>query len=103
MTKREMQIRENSVVENAYDEFKQAKFRYDYFKDLRSCSAIVYVSDRYFILQSYSTIIAVIDRRTNTLYDFLRFVYGYTATSAKHVAYFAHDYGCRERYTWKSV
>lgn len=73
-------------------------------KRLRSCSAKVFTTNNYYILQSYQTIIAVIDRNTDTLYDFLRIAYGYTNTSAQHIAKFNHDYcrgswGCRERYT----
>lgn len=73
-------------------------------KRLRSCSAMVYTTTNYYILRSYNTIIAVIDKNTDTLFDFLRIVYGYTATSAQHITKFSHDYcsgswGCRERYT----
>lgn len=69
-------------------------------KQLRSCSA--YVCDLYdnetgevlyHVLTSYSTIVAVIDARTDTLYDFLRYVYGYTSTSAQHISKFSKDYG----------
>ena len=78
-------------------------------KRLRSCSAQVGETDNYYVLQSYNTLIAVIDKRTNTLYDFLRFVYGYTSTSAQHISKFDKDYcnksirywGCSERYTYR--
>lgn len=60
---------------------------------LRRCSADVYETDNLYVLRSYSTIVAVIDKTTDTLYDFLRYVYGYTATSAQHIAKFKHDYG----------
>lgn len=60
---------------------------------LRRCSADVYETENMYVLRSYSTIIAVIDKTTDTLYDFLRYVYGYTATSAQHIAKFKHDYG----------
>lgn len=60
---------------------------------LRRCTADVYETDNLYVLRSYSTIVAVIDKTTDTLYDFLRFVYGYTATSAQHIAKFKHDYG----------
>lgn len=60
---------------------------------LRHCSAVVYETDNLYVLRSYSTIVAVIDKTTDTLYDFLRYVYGYTATSAQHIAKFKHDYG----------
>lgn len=72
---------------------------------LRSCTAEVYTSEHFYILRSYNTIIACIDRRTDTLYDFLRKVYGYTATSAQHVSKFGKDYGagkwgCTHKRTW---
>lgn len=108
MTRKEMQLDVNAIVEKAYDEFKNAGFHYDTYHNLRSCTALVYVSSRYYILQSYSTIVAIIDRENDTLYDFLRMVYGYTATSAQHISKFNKDYGagmwgCTKRYTWKSV
>ena len=70
------------------------------FKRLRSCSAeVAPVIDAetgellYYVLRSYRTIVAAIDVRTDTLIDFLRYVYGYTSTSAQHISKFAHDYG----------
>lgn len=50
--------------------------------------------------------VACIDKDTDTCADFLREVYGYTATSAQHIAKFERDYGrydrgCRRRLTWK--
>ena len=73
-------------------------------KRLRSCSAVVIETDNYYILRSYSTIIAVIDKTFDTLYDVLRVVYGYTNTSRQHIAKFDKDYGsgswgCTERLT----
>lgn len=38
-------------------------------------------------------VIAIIDKRTDTLYDFLRHVYGYNSTSAKHISKFSNEYG----------
>lgn len=61
-------------------------------KQLRSCSARVYDLEKYYVLLSYSTIVAIIDKETDTLYDFLRYVYGYTATSAQHISKFEKDY-----------
>ena len=85
------------------------------FKRLRSCSAeVAPVIDAetgellYYVLRSYRTIVAAIDVRTDTLYDFLRYVYGYTATSAQHIAKFDKDYGrgkwgCANRVTYRDV
>jgi hypothetical protein len=81
-------------------------------KRLRKCNAKVgYVYDEsmkrgYYVLVSYSTIVAVIDTATDSLLDFLRWSYGYTATSAQHIAKFSHDYGagkwgCEHRFTWR--
>lgn len=75
---------------------------------LRSCQAFTVETDNYIYLKSYNTIIAVIDKTTDTLYDLLRGVYGYTATSAKHIAKFNNEmghgkYGCKNRYTYRDV
>lgn len=40
------------------------------------------------ILRSYQTVIAIYDKRENTVYDFLRAVYGYTPTSYQHIRKF---------------
>lgn len=75
---------------------------------LRSCQAYVANIDNISVLRSYDTIIAVIDYTTDTLYDFLRYVYGYTATSSQHIAKFDHDYGngycgCENCLTYREV
>ena len=81
-------------------------------KRLRSCNArVAQVVDVeqgkvYWVLVSYRTIVAVIDTATDSLLDFLRWSYGYTATSAQHIAKFSHDYGagkwgCEHRFTWR--
>lgn len=108
--KKEKQLEVNEIVEFEIN-FINEYFRecsYGEKRNLRSCSACVYVSNRFYILQSYNTIIASIDRETDTLYDFLRYVYGYTATSAQHISKFEKDYcagkwNCAERYTWRNV
>ena len=80
-------------------------------KPLRSCSATTFdlVDDTtgevlYHVLRSYSTIVAFVDTRTNTMYNVLRYVYGYTATSAQHIAKF-HRYCCPNAFivTYKEV
>ena len=73
---------------------------------LRSCNATVYTYEmekgRVFILKSYNTIVAIIGT-TGRCYDFLRYVYGYTATSAQHISKFFHDYAPEnaERLTYR--
>lgn len=68
---------------------------------LRNCQACVWETKHFYILQSYATIVAAIDKETNVMFDFLRYVYGYTATSAKHIAKFANDYHATSRYTYR--
>lgn len=62
-------------------------------KKFRHCSAEVLEKDNYIMLRSYNTIVAVIDLEYGIGYDFLRLVYGYTATSAQHISKFFKDYG----------
>ena len=68
-------------------------------KRLRSCSAHVITYDRYYVLVSYRTPVAFIDRETGDAYDVLRYVYGYTATSAQHISKFLHDYSWAGHYS----
>ena len=69
---------------------------------LRSCSAMVYMVSGVAVLKSYDTVVAVIDRN-GIGYDFLRKVYGYTATSAQHITKFFEDYGAIKSYRWEWV
>lgn len=101
----------NSEVLEAIDRFNKlvdsGKTDSTPWKQLRSCTASVcYIVDNetgeilYFVLRSYNTIVAFIEVNTDTLYDFLRYAYGYTATSAQHIAKFDRDYcfcgyGCK--------
>ncbi|MBO7731292.1 MAG: hypothetical protein J6S67_02015 [Methanobrevibacter sp.] len=73
---------------------------------LRTCQAEVSETSRYYVLRSYNTLVAFIDKTTDTLYDVLRYVYGYTATSAQHISKFEKDYcqgqwHCESRYTMR--
>ena len=61
-------------------------------KQLRSCRARVGETDHYYVLISYNTPVALIEKSTDTLFDGLRLVYGYTATSAQHICKFSKDY-----------
>ena len=75
---------------------------------LCTCQAYVYETANYFWLRSYGTFVAFIDKTTDTCYDILRMVYGYTATSAQHIAKFRHVYGqdkfgCHQSYMYKEV
>ena len=97
MTKRERQAFCNQICKEVYDDAIAELNATCKFKRLRSCSAVVFETEHYFILQSYRTPIAVIAKSTDTLYDALRYVYGYTSTSAQHVSKFEKDY-CRDKW-----
>ena len=75
---------------------------------LRYCTAEVAETENFYVLRSYNTLVAFIDKRTDELYDILRFVYGYTATSAQHISKFEKDYcqgqwHCENRFTWRPL
>ena len=96
--KKSTQLKINENVLEAWDEAKEALER-DYpssveWKRLRSCTAEVYDGTRFVYLRSDNTIVAFIDKKidSNCVYDVLRYVYGYTSTSAKHIAKFTNDY-----------
>ena len=77
-------------------------------KRLRTCQAYVYETPSFYVLRSYNTVVAIIEKSTDTCYDFLRYVYEYTSTSAQHISKFDKDYGrgmwgCKERVTYREV
>lgn len=88
-------VEQEKINEKAYTIFNDALKEYKWDlprKRLRSCQAEVYESDNYYILKSYNTIIACIEKETDTLVDVLRTEYGYTSTSSQHISKFNHDY-----------
>ena len=72
---------------------------------LYTCNATVYDTYYYIVLQSNNITVALIDKADMYLYDFSRYVYGYTTTTAQHIAKFAkmYDIGQSNIYTWKEV
>lgn len=75
---------------------------------LRTCQAMVYETPSFYVLRSYNKVVAVIEKSSDTCYDFLRAVYGYTTASAQHISKFDKDYGrgkfgCKERVTYREV
>ena len=109
--KKEQQKYINELCEKEYEkaryEFTQ-EYRYLVQIRLRTCNAFVYETSNYYHLQSYNTIVAIIDKRTDTLYDVLRMVYGYTATSAHHISKFETDYSagswcCTRRFRYYDI
>lgn len=59
---------------------------------LRTCNANVFENDEFIFLVSYQTCVAIYDKYTDEVFDILRTMYGYTATSAQHISKFIHDY-----------
>ena len=70
---------------------------------LRECTAFVYETESYYVLRSYSTYVAFIRKSDGTCFDILRAVYGYTATSAQHIAKFKTDYHAESCQVWRVV
>ena len=59
-----------------------------YRERLFHCNAEVLHLNNCLALNSYGTLVALIDTVTGDFYDVLRYTYGYTATSAQHIAKF---------------
>lgn len=76
-------------------------------KNLHYCNAKVYETEHYYVLKSYNTFIAAIDKQQNIIVDVLRHEYGYTNISASHISKFGHSYlditRPSERFTWRNV
>lgn len=72
-------------------------------KQLRSCTAWVYETENYYILKSFNTFIASINKEDSKLFDALRMVYGFTSRSAGQIAKFWHDYGDGEKFTFRYI
>ena len=67
------------------------------------CQAWYFETEHYIVLQSYNTIVAAISKDAYQGYDFLRKVYGYTATSAKHISKFFHKFNPVSICTWRDT
>lgn len=72
---------------------------------LFNCQAYVTVVDEFAILKSYDTIVAAISCHGNECFDFLRYVYGYTATSTQHINKFFKTYANHNAtvYTYRGI
>jgi hypothetical protein len=69
------------------------------FYRLDNCQAYYIYTDNFILLKSYNTFVAMIDQRTGELADVLRMVYGYTTTSAKHIAKFRNKFSHTHEFT----
>lgn len=70
---------------------------------LHKCQAYVYETASYYLLKSYSTFVAFIRKSDWECFDILRNVYGYSASSAQHIAKFKRDYNAVSTQIWKAV
>lgn len=93
--KKAEQMKINKVCEayweDAMKEYEKEHGNMDGWKEcarLRSCNAYVYETEHYYILRSYETFVALIVKDKDTCIDMLRVVYGFTRTSAQHIAKF---------------
>lgn len=98
-----MNINQNTINEIVVGEISaiNADGEQRFVARLRTCNACVWETEHFYILQSYATMVAAIDKETGVMFDLLRYVYGYTATSAQHIEKFATDYGATSRYTYR--
>ena len=100
--KKNEQIEVNAYVENISNDIN-ALLRSVYpsnWHRLYNCKAEWTQVNDWMILRSYSSIVAAYNVNTDEMFDFLRLVYYYTATSAQHIAKF-HGF-CR-RFTGNGV
>lgn len=103
---KERQITHNEKCEHALKSINAmlAEGGFSEWQKFRSCNAQISLNwYGVHVLKSYNTIVAVYDEETGTGYDFLRHVYGYTATSAQHIAKFFNQYQPTTIYTWRNV
>lgn len=102
-TRKTMQENENANVIEAINRFNNEEHIFLREERLRYCNARVLIYVDCTVLVSYNTIVALIENSNGSLYDFLRYVYGFTRTSAQHISKFAHDYRAQRRYTYRYV
>lgn len=108
--KKAEQLQINKEVFDAIDRYKEEHEHHPLGKGkrLRTCQAWVYETPSFYVLESYNTFVAIIEKTTDTCYDFLRYAYGYTNTSAQHIFKFDKDYGrgmwgCKKLVTYREV
>ena len=109
--KKLLQENENDLVVERYNQdFHENYLTGCTFETTRlyHCSAKVEVKLNYIHLISYGTLIATYEIQNNSLYDYLRFVYGYTATSSQHISKFyrwlkENGYNVNKFYRWYAL
>ena len=87
MTKKEHQPVINDIVVDALELWNEGHVVST--TKLNRCKASIVKLDNYCrALLSYGTLVALFDEVNGEFYDALRYTYGYTSTSAKHIAKF---------------
>ena len=102
MTKQEQLI----INDYCEEEILNVVFELEHFltaNRLRTCNAYVYETHSYYVLRSYASYVAFIRKSDRECFDVLRRVYGYTATSAQHIAKFKNDYNAVSCQIWREV
>jgi hypothetical protein len=106
-TKTAIQILANEKVNTILNERDNAPYSktvaHQTLNRLNSCQAWTYEDGYFIVLISYNTEVARIDTRTRICYDYLRKVYGYTATSAQHISKFMKKFGVIKKVTYRPV
>ena len=104
MTKQAQQLINNACVSameryNRYVEQgdQHTEERLDY------CQAYILDFEDWQALRSYNTIVALYDKTRGTFYDVLRYAYGYTATSAKHISKFRNMHRSAEQFMYRDI
>lgn len=83
----------NAYIEDMIDTYINSEMHNMIYRSrLRTCSAWVYETEHFYILKSYNTFVASYNKETHEFIDFLRYVYGFTSTSAQHIAKFHNDF-----------
>nr|DAO44900.1 MAG TPA: hypothetical protein [Caudoviricetes sp.] len=70
---------------------------------LKRCKAYIEETRHYYVLISYNTMVAFIDKRTGICYDVLRLVHNYSITSSRHIAKFCKVYCTVNTLTYRFV
>lgn len=108
MARKDVQLAENDLAVSNFNiacEYLHNHWLEKTTVKLRSCQAKVYKVGNFVILQSYDTLVASYDKENLVFRDCLRHEFGYTSTSAQHIAKFCSDYarGLRKYYRYYDV
>lgn len=91
------------------ESMKEVRTTDGYCRKLRSCKVYVYETENYYILCSYQTYVACINKNTKICYDVLRREYNdadnkhYSKTSIQHIAKFKADYHAEKTVIWRQI